>query len=79
GLGEACVNVHSKLAIVDDECLLIGSANLNNRSMLLDTECCIALAAAGDARVRAAIAATRDRLLAEHLGTTPDALAAAFA
>ncbi|AIO30642.1 phospholipase D family protein [Burkholderia cenocepacia] len=79
GLGEGCVNVHSKLAIVDDECLLIGSANLNNRSMLLDTECCIALAAAGDARVRAAIAATRDRLLAEHLGTTPDALAAAFA
>jgi len=79
GLGDACVNVHSKLAIVDDECLVIGSANLNNRSMLLDTECCIALVAAGDARIRAAIAGTRERLLAEHLGTTPAAVAAAFA
>lgn len=79
GLGDACVNVHSKLAIVDDECLVIGSANLNNRSMLLDTECCVALVAAGDARIRAAIAAMRERLLAEHLGTTPAAVADAFA
>ncbi|NIG06769.1 hypothetical protein F3J13_30825, partial [Burkholderia sp. Tr-849] len=79
GLGDACVNVHSKLAIADDECLVIGSANLNNRSMLLDTECCIALVAAGDARIRAAIAALRERLLAEHLGTTPEAVADAFA
>lgn len=46
GLGEGCVNVHSKLAIVDDECIVIGSANLNNRSMALDTECCVALVAA---------------------------------
>ncbi|WP_412529719.1 VTT domain-containing protein [Burkholderia lata] len=79
GLGDACVNVHSKLAIADDECLVIGSANLNNRSMLLDTECCVALVAAGDARIRAAIAALRERLLAEHLGTTPEAVADAFA
>ncbi|CAB3966900.1 membrane protein [Burkholderia cenocepacia] len=79
GLGDACVNVHSKLAIADDECLVIGSANLNNRSMLLDTECCVALVAAGEARIRAAIAALRERLLAEHLGTTPAAVADAFA
>ncbi|EKS9797958.1 MULTISPECIES: VTT domain-containing protein [Burkholderia] len=79
GLGDACVNVHSKLAIADDECVVIGSANLNNRSMLLDTECCVALVAAGDARIRAAIAALRDRLLAEHLDTTPAAVADAFA
>ncbi|OXJ25623.1 hypothetical protein CFB82_38340 [Burkholderia sp. HI2714] len=79
GLGDACVNVHSKLAIADDECLVIGSANLNNRSMLLDTECCVALVAAGDARIRAAIAALRERVLAEHLGTTPEAVADAFA
>ncbi|OXI78312.1 hypothetical protein CFB40_36165 [Burkholderia sp. AU31652] len=79
GLGDACVNVHSKLAIADDECLVIGSANLNNRSMLLDTECCVALVAAGDARIRAAIAALRERLLAEHLGTAPAAVADAFA
>ncbi|MBR8143335.1 VTT domain-containing protein [Burkholderia sp. AU19243] len=79
GLGDGCVNVHSKIAIVDDECIVIGSANLNNRSMVLDTECCIALAAAGDARIRAAIAGMRDRLLAEHLDTAPDAVAAALA
>jgi phosphatidylserine/phosphatidylglycerophosphate/cardiolipin synthase-like enzyme/uncharacterized membrane protein YdjX (TVP38/TMEM64 family) len=78
GLGDACVNVHSKIAIVDDESIVIGSANLNNRSMVLDTECCIALVAAGDARIRAAIARMRDRLLAEHLDTTPAAVAAAF-
>ncbi|KVF65313.1 VTT domain-containing protein [Burkholderia vietnamiensis] len=79
GLGDGCVNVHSKLAIVDDECVVIGSANLNNRSMALDTECCVALVAAGEPRIRAAIAALRDRLLAEHLGTTPAAVADAFA
>ncbi|WP_321940831.1 VTT domain-containing protein [Burkholderia cepacia] len=79
GLGDGCVNVHSKLAIVDDECIVIGSANLNNRSMLLDTECCVALVAAGDARIRAAIAGMRARLLAEHLGMAPAAVADAFA
>ncbi|MBR8302818.1 VTT domain-containing protein [Burkholderia dolosa] len=79
GLGDGCVNVHSKVAIVDDECLLIGSANLNNRSMMLDTECCVALVAAGDPRVRAMIAGTRDQLLAEHLGTTREAVADALA
>ncbi|KVK84545.1 hypothetical protein WS90_11160 [Burkholderia cepacia] len=79
GLGDGCVNVHSKLAIVDDECLMIGSANLNNRSMLLDTECCVALVAAGDARIRAAIAGMRARLLGEHLGMAPAAVAEALA
>ncbi|WP_242468271.1 VTT domain-containing protein [Burkholderia plantarii] len=79
GLGERCINVHSKLLIVDDECLLIGSANFNNRSMLLDTECGVALVAAGEPRVGAAIAKLRERLLAEHLGTTVEAVAQALA
>ncbi|MFC0399404.1 VTT domain-containing protein [Paraburkholderia rhizosphaerae] len=73
------INVHSKLMTVDDELLLIGSANLNNRSMVLDTECNIALDARGDPRVRAMIASVRDRLLAEHLDTTPAAVASALA
>lgn len=67
-LGEHCVNVHSKLMIVDDDLLLVGSANLNNRSMVLDTECNLAIDAAGDPRIQAAIARMRDTLLAEHLG-----------
>ena len=33
------IKVHSKLIVVDDRYLQIGSANLNNRSMGLDTEC----------------------------------------
>jgi len=39
GLGEECIKLHSKLMIVDERLLRIGSANLNNRSMGLDTEC----------------------------------------
>lgn len=67
GIAPACVNVHSKVMVVDDALLVIGSANLNNRSMALDTECNLAVAANGDARIAAGIARARDRLLAEHL------------
>lgn len=68
GLGEAIINVHSKLMIVDDELLIVGSANLNNRSMVLDSECNVSIDASADARIRRAIAKMRDTLLAEHLG-----------
>lgn len=67
-LGEEIVNVHSKLMIVDDELLIVGSANLNNRSMVLDSECNVSIDAGADARIRRVIAAMRDTLLAEHLG-----------
>jgi phosphatidylserine/phosphatidylglycerophosphate/cardiolipin synthase-like enzyme/uncharacterized membrane protein YdjX (TVP38/TMEM64 family) len=80
GIGpDEFINVHSKLMIVDDERLVIGSANLNNRSMVLDTECNIALDARGDPRVRAMIATVRNRLLAEHLEVTPEAVAGTLA
>ncbi|SAL73139.1 phospholipase D/transphosphatidylase [Caballeronia peredens] len=67
-LGDEIVNVHSKLMIVDDELLMVGSANLNNRSMVLDSECNVSIDARADARIRRAIATMRDTLLAEHLG-----------
>jgi phospholipase D1/2 len=67
-LGEQIVNVHSKLMIVDDELLMVGSANLNNRSMVLDSECNVSIDAGADARIRRAIATMRNTLLAEHLG-----------
>lgn len=75
------INVHSKLLIVDDRLLCLGSANLANRSMGLDTEVNVAIEAGGadDAAVRAAIRGLRDRLLAEHLEQTPAALAEAVA
>ena len=51
-----CLNIHSKVLIVDDELLMIGSANLADRSMGTDTECNLALEARGDPRVERAIA-----------------------
>ncbi len=64
---DGCLNIHSKLLVVDDALLTLGSANLSDRSMNLDTECNLVLDAAGDPRVAEAIAGFRNRLLAEHL------------
>lgn len=78
GLGDECVNVHSKVTIIDDAILSVGSANLNNRSMVLDTECNVTIDANGDARIREAIARLRNRLLAEHLDVAQAQVADAF-
>lgn len=68
GLREGtCVDVHSKVMVVDDEWLRIGSANLCNRSMGMDTECDVTFEAGGDGAARRTIGGFRDRLLAEHL------------
>lgn len=69
-----CLNVHSKLMVMDDDLLCIGSANLSNRSMALDTECNLAIEARGDPRISGAITALRSRLLAEHLAAEPVAV-----
>jgi phospholipase D1/2 len=76
GLGDGFLNVHSKVLIADDEFVTVGSANLNNRSMGFDSECNLAIEARGEERIRSAIRAFRHRLLAEHLGRDPDAIAA---
>jgi phospholipase D1/2 len=64
--------VHAKIMVVDDVLLRVGSSNLNNRSMGLDTECDLIIEAdpdsAEDAPVRAAIRSVRADLLAEHMG-----------
>jgi phospholipase D1/2 len=65
-----CLNVHSKVTVVDDKLARIGSANLANRSMALDTECDLSVEANGRADVAKAILSLRDDLVAEHLGTT---------
>ena len=67
GDGEQEVLIHSKLIVVDDRFLRIGSSNLNNRSEGLDTEADIAIEARTD-KERRAIARLRNRLVAEHLG-----------
>jgi phosphatidylserine/phosphatidylglycerophosphate/cardiolipin synthase-like enzyme/uncharacterized membrane protein YdjX (TVP38/TMEM64 family) len=76
---DGCLNVHSKVLAVDDGFLTIGSANLSERSLAIDTECNLAIEANGDARIAEVIAAFRNRLLAEHLGCTGDDVAAALA
>ena len=69
--GDDCeVLVHAKVAIVDNDLLRVGSSNLNNRSIALDTECDLAIEARTD-RTRERIALIRDTLLGEHLGVAP--------
>jgi phosphatidylserine/phosphatidylglycerophosphate/cardiolipin synthase-like enzyme len=68
--------VHAKLAITDDTVVRIGSANLNNRSCGLDTECELAIEA-NDAATATAIGRLRDRLVGHYLGRTHQDVAAA--
>jgi phospholipase D1/2 len=70
--------IHSKVMVVDDCFLRVGSANMNNRSMGADTECDLAIEAHSD-RERTAILEIRNRLLGEHCGVTADEVAAFLA
>jgi phospholipase D1/2 len=74
--GAAQVKIHSKLMIVDDRLLRIGSANLCNRSMGVDTECDLLIDAAGSAETARAIGDFRAALLAEHCGANASEVAA---
>ena len=70
--GGAPIYVHAKVTVIDDDVLRVGSSNLNNRSLRLDSECDISIDAARDRRgeVSVTIAGVRNSLLAEHLGTS---------
>lgn len=72
------VLIHSKLIIVDDEFVRIGSSNLNHRSERFDTEADISFVARDNAE-RLAIAGLRNKLMAEHMGVSADKVATAFA
>ena len=61
GSQSRAVYVHAKLAVIDDRWLMVGSANLNDRSLFNDTELNLAVYDPGIART------TRQRLWAEHL------------
>ncbi|BEV01186.1 hypothetical protein NSDW_22800 [Novosphingobium olei] len=71
------IYVHAKLMIIDDEVLRVGSANMNNRSLGLDSECDVSLDAADPANSSAApeIARLRHKLLAEHCGVSVEHMA----
>jgi len=74
--GGTPIYVHAKLMIVDDEILRIGSANMNNRSMGLDSEADVFIDAArpGNEHARAVITKVRHALLAEHSGAELEAV-----
>lgn len=76
----ADIYVHAKLMIVDDLMLRVGSANMNNRSMGLDSECDLMIDARRPANreCERVIGALRCDLLAEHLGTRPDVVERLF-
>ena len=73
------IYVHAKIMIVDDEIVRIGSANMNNRSMGLDSECDVFIDAArpGNEHCADAIRNLRVDLLGEHVGMSVDEVAAA--
>ena len=79
GRGDDCLNVHSKVLVVDEALLMVGSSNLSDRSLAIDTECNLAIESRGEPRLRALIAGLRERLLAEHLACAPDDVAKAMA
>lgn len=68
------IYVHAKILIIDDRILRVGSSNMNNRSMRLDTECDVTVNAdlAGESSTATTISSIRDDLLGEHLGVAPD-------
>ncbi len=75
--GGTPIYVHSKVLVVDDRLLRIGSSNLNNRSMGFDSECDVAIDAieaesntAERDEVRRQITWVRNQLVSEHLGVS---------
>jgi len=72
--GKTPIYVHAKIMIIDDRILRIGSANMNNRSMGLDSECDVFVDCErpGNAHCSREIARLRHSLLAEHCGLEID-------
>ena len=72
--GETPIYCHAKIMIVDDALLRVGSANFNNRSMGLDSECDVFIDCSrpGNAHCGDAIGSIRHSLLAEHLALEQD-------
>jgi len=72
--GGSPIYVHSKVLVVDDRLLRIGSSNLNNRSMGFDSECDVAIEAESNNLehddVRLVVSSMRHQLVSEHLGVS---------
>lgn len=70
--------VHAKVMVIDDRLVRVGSSNLSNRSLGLDSECDLAVDAGDDCNVSSVLAAFRNRLIAEHLDVSVDAVSEAL-
>ncbi|OBH05718.1 phospholipase [Mycobacterium sp. E2699] len=74
--GGSPIYVHSKILIVDDRLLRVGSSNFNNRSLGFDSECDVAIEAdpdhEGHEHIRRVIRSVRGQLVCEHLGVPTD-------
>jgi phosphatidylserine/phosphatidylglycerophosphate/cardiolipin synthase-like enzyme len=72
--GGTPIYIHSKVMVVDDRLLRVGSSNLNNRSMGFDSECDVAIEADPNTsehdEVRRQITSVRHQLVSEHLGVS---------
>jgi phospholipase D1/2 len=67
--------IHAKVMLVDDRLLTVGSANLTNRSMGVDTELNVTVeATSDDDAVARSIRRVRVELLAENAGLEPQRL-----
>jgi phosphatidylserine/phosphatidylglycerophosphate/cardiolipin synthase-like enzyme len=75
------IYVHAKVTVVDDRVFRVGSSNMNNRSMGLDSECDVTLDCSlpGNEDCAGEIAAIRSGLMAEHLGVEQDVVEQSFA
>jgi phosphatidylserine/phosphatidylglycerophosphate/cardiolipin synthase-like enzyme len=67
--------IHSKVLIVDDAFLAVGSANLTERSMGADSELALIWRSESDPALAADIGRVRASLLAEHAARAPEELA----
>ena len=68
--GETGYDLHSKLMIVDDEWLRVGSANFSNRSMGFDTECDLSIEVDGPTAERGRAAIGRLRGISSYRRTS---------
>jgi len=67
---EITLMVHAKVMVIDDCFVRVGSSNLSNRSLGLDSECDLMIADDQQDSCSPRIASFRNRLLAEHLGVS---------
>ena len=72
----ADIYVHAKILIIDDQVLRVGSANFNNRSLGLDSECDLTIdtALAANAAAGEQISGILYDLIAEHTGGSAETL-----